>query len=93
MKELEKILKELNKKNITCADLEILDEINYQSQYYLEIELNEEEKEKIFNKIHTAWLKTDTIPIFVLTTVVMENIKKLDKMTTNDIVEEAIWRY
>lgn len=93
MKELEMKLKELKENNICVADLEILDEINYQSEYYLEVELNEEDKEMIFSQIHNAWLKSEGLPIHVITTAAMENFDKLKNMTTWDLVEEASWRY
>lgn len=91
MKELEEKLKELKIENICVSDLEILDEINYQSDY-LEIELTEEEKERAFSEIHRAWLKTDDLPIYQLTTTVLENIKDIGKLSTWDIIEKTCWR-
>ena len=93
MKELEEKLKELEKEHISYTDLEILDEINYQSKYYLEIKLKEEEKEMIFSQIHRAWLKSEGLPIHVITTAAMDNLDKLKDMSTYDLVEEASWRY
>ena len=92
MKELENKLLELKSENISVADLEILEEINYQSKYYLEIELTETEKEKAFEEIHRAWLKSEDLPIYQIATTVLENIKNLDNMTTWDIIEETCWR-
>lgn len=92
MKELENKLKELKEENISVADLEILDEINYQSNYYLEIELTEEEKQKAFSEIHRAWLKSEDLPIYKITTTVLEEFDNLDKLSTWDIIEKTCWR-
>lgn len=93
MKELEEKLLELKRENISYTDLEILDEIDYQSEYYLEIKLEEEEKETIFRKVHDAWLKSEGLPIHVLVTSVMDNLEKLKELSIRDIIEDACWRY
>lgn len=92
MKELEKILKEIKEKNINLGDLEIMDNINYQSEFYLEIKLSEEEKKLVLERVHKAWLKTEDIPIYQLVTTALENLKRLKDMTTWEIVEETMWR-
>lgn len=93
MKELEEKLLELKSQNISYTDLEILDEINYQSEYYLEIELSKEDKEIIFHKIHDAWLKSEGLPIHVITTTVMDNIEKIKNMSVRELIDESCWRY
>lgn len=93
MKELEEKLLELKSENISYTDLEILDEINYQSKYYLEVELNDEDKEMIFHKIHDAWLKSEGLPIYVITTAAMDNIKKIKNMSIRELIDESCWRY
>lgn len=90
MKELEKILNELNGKNINLGDLEIIQEINYQS-YCMEITLEEEEKELLFNRIHTAWLKSEDLAIHTITTAALENLENLKDMSTRELVEESCW--
>lgn len=93
MKELEEKLLELKRENISIVDLDILDEINYQSEYYLEIKLTEEEKEMVFSKVHKAWLKSEGLPIHVITTTALDNLDKLKNMSTYELVEETSWRY
>lgn len=93
MKELEEKLLELKRENISIVDLDILDEINYQSEYYLEIKLTEEEKEMVFSQVHKAWLKSEGLPIHVITTTALDNLDKLKNMSTYELVEETSWRY
>lgn len=93
MKELELTLELLEKKNINIMDLDILSEIKWQAQYYLEIELSEEEKNMIFEQVQRAYLKSEGIPIHVITTAAMDNLDKLKDMSTYDLVEESCWRY
>ena len=93
MKELEEKLMELKSENISYTDLEILDEINYQSEYYLEIELSEEEKEELFESVHRAWLKSEDLQIYQIVTVALENIKELKNMSTFDLIDKVIWRF
>ena len=92
MKELESKLKELKEENISVADLEILEEIDYQANYYLEIELTEEEKEIAFHEIHRAWLKSEDLQIHQIASTVLENIKNIDSLSTWDIIEKTCWR-
>ena len=93
MKELEKVLKELNDKHINIADLEILEEINYQSEFYLEKKLNDKEKQLLFDLINRAWLKSEGLPIHVITTTALDNLDELEKMTTWELVERACMNY
>lgn len=93
MKELERKLKELKEQNISYTDLEILDEINYQSKEYLEIELSEKEKELLLNTIHNAYLKSEDLTIYQITTIALENLKELKNMSTWDLVEKTCWRF
>lgn len=93
MKELEEKLLELKSQNISYTDLEILDEINYQSKYYLEIELTEEEKEMIFEKVHRTWLKTEELTIYQIVTTAMDNLKDLANMSVWDLSDKTIERY
>lgn len=92
MKELENKLKELKEENISVSDLEILQEIEYQSEYYLEIELTDEDKERAFQEIHRAWLKSEDLSIYQIVTTVLENIKNIDSLSTWDIIEKTCWR-
>lgn len=92
MKELENKLKELKEENISITDLEILTEINYQSEYYLEIELTKEEKEMILEQVHRAWLKSEDLTIYQITTTAMDNLKELKNMTTWELIEKTCWR-
>lgn len=92
MKELENKLMELKEENISIADLEILQEIDYQAEFEFEKELTEKEKEKAFSEIHRAWLKSEDLPIYKITTTVLEEFENLDKLTTWDIIEKTCWR-
>ena len=47
----------------------------------------------IFSQIHRAWLKSEGLPIHVITTAAMDNLDKLKDMSTYELVEEASWRY
>lgn len=91
MKELENKLNELKEENICIADLDILNEINYQSEEF-ERKLTEEEKQKAFSEIHRAWLKSEDLPIYKITTTVLEEFDNLDELTTWDIIEKTCWR-
>jgi len=93
MKELENKLKELEIENISIADLEILQEMEYQAKYYLEIKLDDNDKEMIFKKIHEAWLKSEDLQIYQIVTVALENIKELKNMSTFDLIDKVIWRF
>jgi hypothetical protein len=92
MKELENKLKELKEENINVSDLEILEEINYQSEYCLNIKLSEEEKKMAFSQIHRAWLKSEDLTIYQITTTALENLKALKDMTTWELIEKTCWR-
>ena len=91
MKELERVLKELNNKHINIADLEILNEINYQSEYYLERKLTDNEKELLFDSIHRAWLKSEDLEIYKITTTALDNLDELENMSTWDLIEKACY--
>jgi len=89
MKELELTLELLESKNINVMDLDILQEINYQTKYYLEVELTDKEKEEIFSLIHRAYLKSEGLPIHAITTAALDNIKELATMTTKELIERT----
>lgn len=93
MKELEKVLKELNNKRINLIDLDIMQEINYQSEFCYEMNLNEYEKELLLNTIHNAYLKSEDLTIYQITTIALENLKELKNMSTWDLVEKTCWRF
>lgn len=92
MKELELTLELLENKNINIMDLDILNEINYQSKYYLEIELTKEEKETIFKQVHRAYLKSEDLSIYQIVTTAMDNLKDIKDMTTWELIEKTCWR-
>lgn len=93
MKELENKLKELEEQKINLMDLDILQELNYQSKYYLEVELTEEEKEEVFYQVRRAYLKSEDLPIHVITTTALDNLEELKNMSTWDLIEEASFNY
>lgn len=92
IKELENKLNEIKADNISVADLEIINEINYQSEYYLEIELTDEEKDMMFEQVHRAWLKSEDLQIYQIVTTAMDNLKELKDMTTWELIEKTCWR-
>ena len=89
MKELEKVLKELNNKGVNLIDLDIMQEINYQSEFCYEMNLNEYEKELLLNTIHRAYLKSEDLEIYKLTTVAIDNLEDLEWMSTYDLIDKA----
>ncbi len=89
MKELEKMLNNIKNKGLSLLDLDIMQEINYQSEYCYDIRLNEYEKELLLNTIHNAYLKSEDLEIYKLTTVAINNLKDLEWMSTYDLIDMA----
>ena len=89
MKELEKVLKTIKNKGLSLIDLDIMQEINYQSEFCYEINLNEYEKELLLNTIHNAYLKSENLEIYKLTTIAIDNLQDLEWMSTYDLIDKA----
>jgi hypothetical protein len=89
MKELENMLETIKNKGVSLIDLDIMSEINYQSEYCYEINFNEYEKELLLNTIHNAYLKSENLEIYKLTTVAINNIKDLEWISTYDLIDKA----
>lgn len=91
MKELEKIIEELRERNVNILDLEIANEIKWQIEEN-ERKFSDDEKQKLWDYVDKAYLKSEDLTIEAITRAAIENFDKLDDMTIWDLVEEACWR-
>lgn len=91
MKELEKIIEELRERNVNILDLEIANEIKWQIEEN-ERKFSEDEKQKLWNYVDKAYLKSEDLTIEAITRAAIENFDKLDDMNIWDLIEEACWR-
>ena len=90
MKELEKIIEELREKNINILDLEIANEIKWQTDYS-DKEFTEDEKQKLWDNVERAYSKSSDLTIENITRAALNNFDELDNMDTWDLIEEACW--
>ena len=91
MKELEKIIEELRERNVNILDLEIANEIKWQIEEN-ERKFSEDEKQKLWDYVDRAYLKSEDLTIEAITRAAIENFDKLDDMNNWDLIEEACWR-
>ena len=91
MKELEKIIEELRERNDNILDLEIANEIKWQIEEN-ERKFSEDEKQKLWDYVDKAYLKSEDLTIEAITRAAIENFDKLDDMNIWDLIEEACWR-
>lgn len=91
MKELEKIIEELRERNVNILDLEIANEIKGQIEEN-ERKFSEDEKQKLWDYVDKAYLKSEDLTIEAITRAAIENFDKLDDMNIWDLIEEACWR-
>lgn len=91
MKELEKIIEELRERNVNILDLEIANEIKWQIEEN-ERKFSEDEKQKLWDYVDRAYLKSEDLTIEAITRAAIENFDKLDDMNIWDLIEEACWR-
>ncbi len=91
MKELEKIIEELRERNVNILDLEIANEIKWQIEEN-ERKFSEDEKQKLWDYVDKAYLKSEDLTIEAITRAAIENFDKLDDMNIWDLIEEACWR-
>lgn len=91
MKELEKIIEELRERNVNILDLEIANEIKWQIEEN-ERKFSEDEKQKLWDYVDKAYLKSEDLTIEAITRAAIENFDKLDDMNIGDLIEEACWR-
>lgn len=91
MKELEKIIEELRERNVNILDLEIANEIKWQIEEN-ERKFSEDEKQKLWDYVDKAYLKSEDLTIEAVTRAAIENFDKLDDMNIWDLIEEACWR-
>lgn len=90
MKDLEKVLKELKERNINVLDLEIANEIKWQTDYN-DRKFTDEEKQKLWNYVDRAYLKSEDLTVEQITRAAIKYIDKLDDMEIWDLIEEACW--
>lgn len=88
MKELEKIIEELRERNVNILDLEIANEIKWQIEEN-ERKFSEDEKQKLWDYVDKAYLKSEDLTIEAITRAAIENFDKLDDMNIWDLIEEA----
>lgn len=91
MKELEKIIEELRERNVNILDLEIANEIKWQIEEN-ERKFSEDEKQKLWDYVDKAYLKSEDLTIEAITRAAIENFDKLDDMNIWDLIEEGCWR-
>lgn len=91
MKELEKIIEELRERNVNILDLEIANEIKWQIEEN-ERKFSEDEKQKLWDYVDKAYLKSEDLTIEAITRAAIENFDKLDDMNIWDLIEEVCWR-
>lgn len=90
MKELEKIIEKLREKNVNILDLEIANEIKCQTDYN-DRKFTNEEKQKLWDYVDKAYLKSEDLSIEQITRAAIRYIDELDKMEIWDLIEEACW--
>lgn len=66
-------------------NLMIINEIECQ----LEEEISEEDYNKLFYKIRNCYLKVDSVDLWCLTYVCIENLDKLDDMSSYEIIDKS----
>lgn len=90
MKELEKVIEELRERNINILDLEIANEIKWQIEEN-ERKFTDEEKQKLWDYVDKAYLKSEDLTIEAITRAAIKNFDELDNMEVWDLIEEACW--
>lgn len=90
MKDLEKVLEELRERNINILDLEIANEIKWQIEENERI-FTDEEKQKIWDYVDRAYLKSESLTIEAITRAAIKNFDELDNMEIWDLIEEACY--
>ena len=90
MKDLEKVLEELRERNINILDLEIANEIKWQLEENGR-KFNEDEKQKIWDYVDKAYLKSEGLTIEAITRAIIKNFDELDNMDIWDLIEEACY--
>ena len=89
LKELREIYKDLYSKSIYAYTLEIIDELECQTD---ENELTDEEYQKLYYEIEHAWFKLDGVSIETITRCALENKDKIMNDDEDfDLREESCW--
>lgn len=84
-KKIRKELGSLNNKGISLLDLMVYDEIDCQ----LETKISDKDFELLFCKVINAYLKTDSVSLWAITKYCVNNLSKLEGLSSWDIVENA----
>lgn len=88
-KEYEKILKDMEKENITVIDLEVYYTLNIILNYK-EIKVNKEQFNELFGTVSCAYLKADDINLDYIVMVSIDNLDNLKDMSTWDLLDKAL---
>lgn len=78
-------LDRINKSEISLLDLIVYDEIDCQ----LEEDLNNEELEKLFNKVRNTYLKGEESRLDSIVGFCIENIDELESLSSKEILQEC----
>ncbi len=87
-KEYEKIIEELNKKDITVLDLEVTSEVIWQLELS-EKNTTDEEKQKIFNYVKNIYLETENLSVEAVARCIIDNFQDIDKMDYHKIIRRT----